>query len=430
MGGWLWRTSQAGQRQIEEELYAAARLELQAAVQGQAGLAADLTADEASSAWRSQYAREQETLRTSLLDSGMANQATIDVHTLNLRNDVAVAAVDIKAGARSYRQTRFYRRTTVGWLRIAPDATLWGPTRRLETDYFAVRYRQRDAEAVTEFAKQLDALYTSVARNLGWSALANGQKFVVEVSVTHPPGSVAAWRGADDPLLLASPALYLAPAGVSDSDLLVQAITLPLLEQALAQARVLPRWNPLLDGLRLWQLWDLALPLATWQDEVIHWVFVDVASADNESFGVLPEHYSDLCILYQLWLGSPAQLQIPLLCGSVGQSEWEVVLRYLRTPAMRLNQLDVSQVWREERPEVQRVLHTSLRPGEAVALATLIDYAVETYGQERLPLLVAALGEYDHWGALLPVVYGVSPSEFERGWQTYLTMQYGIDQFR
>jgi hypothetical protein len=50
-----------------------------------------------------------------------------------------------------------------------------------------------------------------------------------------------------------------------------------------------------------------------------------------------------------------------------------------------------------------------------VALATLIEYTAVTYGRERLPALVAGLGQYERWDALIPAVYGVSPGEFERG---------------
>jgi hypothetical protein len=37
-------------------------------------------------------------------------------------------------------------------------------------------------------------------------------------------------------------------------------------------------------------------------------------------------------------------------------------------------------------------------------------------GRERLPVLVAGLGQYDSWATLIPAVYGVSPAEFEARW--------------
>lgn len=56
----------------------------------------------------------------------------------------------------------------------------------------------------------------------------------------------------------------------------------------------------------------------------------------------------------------------------------------------------------------------------------LIEYAVTTYGRERLPALVAGLGRYEGWKTLIPTVYGVSSAEFEAGWQAYLAAQYGV----
>ena len=68
-------------------------------------------------------------------------------------------------------------------------------------------------------------------------------------------------------------------------------------------------------------------------------------------------------------------------------------------------------------------------PGYAVALATLIEYAVATYGRERLPMLLAGMGHYDSWETLLPAVYGVSAAEFEAGWRAYLQAHYGVSDF-
>jgi hypothetical protein len=60
-----------------------------------------------------------------------------------------------------------------------------------------------------------------------------------------------------------------------------------------------------------------------------------------------------------------------------------------------------------------------------VALATLVEYAVATYGREHLPALVAGLGHYESWDMLLPAVFGVSAAAFEAGWQAYLAACYG-----
>ncbi|HMN29643.1 MAG TPA: hypothetical protein PKE45_15950, partial [Caldilineaceae bacterium] len=75
---------------------------------------------------------------------------------------------------------------------------------------------------------------------------------------------------------------------------------------------------------------------------------------------------------------------------------------------------------------VRQPFPAAAQPGKTVALATLIEYAVTTYGRERLPALVAGLGQYDSWETLVPAVFGVSVAQFERGWQLYLSEHYGV----
>jgi hypothetical protein len=60
----------------------------------------------------------------------------------------------------------------------------------------------------------------------------------------------------------------------------------------------------------------------------------------------------------------------------------------------------------------------------SIGIATVVEYAVEQYGIETLPELLAGLGHYETWSELVPGVYGVSPDEFERGWQEYVAAHY------
>jgi hypothetical protein len=63
--------------------------------------------------------------------------------------------------------------------------------------------------------------------------------------------------------------------------------------------------------------------------------------------------------------------------------------------------------------------------GEAIALSTVIEYSVGVYGAESLPALLEGLNRYETWDLLVPAVYGVSPAEFEAGWQEYIAAHYG-----
>ena len=45
-----------------------------------------------------------------------------------------------------------------------------------------------------------------------------------------------------------------------------------------------------------------------------------------------------------------------------------------------------------------------------------MNYGVETYGRDTLPMLLLATGEHANWDTLIPAVYGVSLEQFEAGW--------------
>ncbi|MCL4860485.1 MAG: hypothetical protein KJZ93_13805 [Caldilineaceae bacterium] len=327
-------------------------------------------------------------------------------------------------GAAAYRQTRFYRRTAGGWQPTVPDATLWGPERSLATPYFIYHFRQTDAPAVIAVAPQMDALYATMQRNFGLPIKPTPEKLLIEVSVTQPPGRATPWFLVRDRLIVPSPAVYWAPTELSDSELLAQSLALPLLAQVLAQANeqyhIGLTWQPLIGGLYLWQVWELDLPLAVWREEVVHWLYVDLPAAAPGATVVVPKRYQALCDAHKLWMSSPVQIEIPLLCLDW---EWErlfFAFWSLRDPFTRLDQL-AAPVHDFDSPE------TKHHRGRSVALATLIEYAVAAYGRERLPVLVAGLEEHENWETLLPAVFGVSASEFEAGWQNYLASRYGMD---
>jgi hypothetical protein len=295
--------------------------------------------------------------------------------------------------------------------------------RSLETPSFVFHFRQHDAAAVIAVAPQVDTLYATMRRDFGLPTIPSPEKLVIEVSVTQSPGSALRQPSGADRLVAASPALYLAPAELTDADLLAQSIALPLLEKGLAEASeqhgIGASWQPMLAGLRLWQVWDTDLPLAAWREGIIHWVYLDLPSARRDQPDVLPERYEQLCASHALWMSSPTQLGIPLLCVGLELEEWYSPVWGPRHPPTRLNHIAL--------PAHDPFPHEETRlRGQTVALATIIEYTVATYGHERLPALVAGLGQYTSWATLIPGVFGVSASEFEAGWQAYLVAQYDL----
>jgi hypothetical protein len=196
-------------------------------------------------------------------------------------------------------------------------------------------------------------------------------------------------------IVIPSPVLLQLPAAQPPDEGLYQAAAEPLVElvlqQATGQAGSDPhgfRWQPLLDALRLWQVWQAGGALAGERVEVIRRFYVRTSSAS----------FFPMCETSSLWRLT-GQLVVRLCLELVDPS----------LPPQRLNLLaDADPVY----------THARARPwGELVALETLVEYAVAQYGPERLPVLLRALDDYDTWNILIPAVYGVSVADFEQGWQ-------------
>jgi hypothetical protein len=406
VAGWMWQSARPEQARMEGELRSAAQQELWPSTENRRDGAANLTGT-----------------------VGSNSQLAADLEIVDMQGDRAVVRMISAADSQgqTYRQTLFFRFTEQGWVRTAPDPALWGAPQRLETAHFDFRFRQMDGPAVAAAAPRLDLLYETVQRNFGLHDAPDTGKWMIQVGVAQAPSSEPLRLPLDAGFLVASPALYRAPAELSDSDLLAQSVALPLIDQMVAQAAMRHtrsiRWQPLVNGLRLWQVWHTDLPLSAWREELVTWLYVGRAVVTSGQPVVLPDHYVQLCMVHQLWMAAPAQIQIPLLCAAQDQADWYLAGWIARPPPFRLAQLTPPLPPGAETGERYWPSH----PGEVVALATLVEYAVAAYGQERLPKLVAGLGKYDSWETLVPALFGVSTGEFEAGWQTWLVDQYSYN---
>jgi hypothetical protein len=435
-GGWWWRSTQSRVPQSAVAVTATAqqdpsavtpRLNQPTLVEQFADRQA-LAEFQATRAWTGQSAQYESDLDAGRQTLDPGDQFDLALYTVDMQGDQAVTRVVTMAKSGPYRQTLFYRRTAEGWQQLPPDAAFWGLERSLETPFFVYHFRQQDAAAVVTVASQVNNLYMTLRRNLGLPLKAWEEKLVIDVRVTQSPGHAASQLPGSDRLMVPSPAVYWAPVEVTDADLLAQSIALPLLDDVLAQASernaIGPSWWPLLAGLRLWQLWDLDLPLATWQAEVVRWLYADEPAIPPGQPVVLPDYYEALCAQHTLWMSSPTQLGIPLLCTV---PDWQHGYFAASSPRDSLTHLDQLTLLMSPDEYVGQTNSSYVsHPGQTVALATLIEYAVVTYGSERLPVLIAGLGQYESWETLLPAVYGVSPAEFEAGWQAYLATRYGL----
>jgi len=449
---WRWRSDQARTQRDKAELMATAQRSL-AVMPGSSGLAAhgrnrqsdlddgkpDAQAQKAQvpanlfalGSWY-QYARKDHNLRLAVQVADPAGHLEAGVQTIDVQGDKAVVEVVLLGahGTPAYRQTRFYRRTAHGWQQTTVDADLWGPVRSLETPSFVFHFRQNDATAVVAVAAQLETLYATLRQNFGLPFTPTADKVDIEVSVTQTPGGEeSSWFQKPARFVVASPARYSAPVEMTDAELLAQSLALPLLALVLSQAseryQISPAWQPMVSGLYLWQMWDIALPLSVWREEVVKWLYLDQPHPPHGQAIVLPKRYTALCAAHQLWMSSPMQINIPFVCQEGDWEAWYWASWSSSASPTRLEQF-MTLRYPDEYVAQSSKLAWGNHPGQVVALATLIDYAVATYGRERLPALLAGLGQYQSWDTLIPVVYGLSPAQFEAGWQAYLAGHYGV----
>lgn len=422
VGGWWWPATQTELPQ--------AKADMQVARIGVTLHAIDRADGDASSGWGLQSTRADNELGAVIKAELRPGHFGLDVRVLAPQGDQAIVNVRTAATADgpAYRQTRFYQRTATGWQPAAPNVDLWGPERNLETPSFVFRFRQRDAPAVIAVATQVETLYTSLGHNVGVSFSPEDKKLVIDVRVTETPGHASLWFGTPERIVVSSPAIYLAPVALTDTELLVQSIALSLIDAIIAQASehyaITSAWQPMLRGVRLWQVWDLDLPLAAWRPDVVQWLYTDLLTEDPGQSILLPERYQKICDSHKLWLLSPLQIDIPLVCVQQERENEYLSLWSRPSLATHLDQIGVPVFLDDDMVQVSGADPVSYS-ARTIVLATLIEYAVVTYGREHLPALMAGLGQYKNWDTLLPAVYGMSPTEFEAGWQTYLATHYG-----
>jgi hypothetical protein len=356
-----------------------------------------------------------------------------------LESDVAVVQLMLPAthDQPALRQTRVYQQFGPDWVRIAPTAVHWGARQRLETSYFIFHYHELDAAAVSQAAAQLDALYPTLhAAFFAGPPLID--KIVVWLNPAQPSGQLAKRASWDDPLVVASPAVYLAPEDISDAELLAQALVPALLDDLMTQTAQRYRdyayrlhtsnesslWQ-WLNGAWLWQFWATDLPLAAWRKPVVQWVFGGGQAQGIEETNGVPDFADELCAQHQLWMLSPLEVRIPIVCGRQTLPQGDIVTWQYNFPDsvdMPLPSVDEDRLRVDSAGEPIATVH----PASAVALATVMEYAAKAYGPEHIPLLVAALNHHAHAETLIPAVFGVSAAAFEAGWHSYLAEHYGL----
>lgn len=374
----------------------------------------------------------------TLENKAAAYQTPVEARRFELHADQAIAYVNTG----TQRQTLFYRRMETGWQQTAPNPALWGPAHTLATDSFIYHYQEKDAEVVTAVAPQVEAAYAQMRAGLGLDDLPTRSKTVVNVSLLHNPGDSRLLLKLDGPaqpgdrtrmprthheIIVASPARYAAPAGVTDADLLAQSLLLPLALQVTSEAvRAYqlewpePEETRIAQALVLWQVWNLDVPLAGWREEVVGWRLHDLEKMERDQIPALPARYAELCAAHRLWLESPRELGIPLTCAKLDQEPMYWAM--MKVPSLQADPL-LSPLFRRTQTREGEQYWIDWY-GDVVTLATLLEFVIDEYGRETLPTFLKEVVRHRSLNTFTLQVFGVSPGEFEARWQDYLRQHY------
>jgi hypothetical protein len=107
-------------------------------------------------------------------------------------------------------------------------------------------------------------------------------------------------------------------------------------------------------------------------------------------------------------------MSIPLTCTNIdpiqGRVQPPLVLRRLGRTAVDPIQ-DLTEI--EQRAQV-------------IALETVFEYVVATYGREQLPVLIGQLRRTGDWDAIVPAAFGTTADAFQEGWLRYLAEEYAV----
>ena len=383
---------------------------------------------EADPQWQKVYLREQEIDNTMLGTDALPVRSAAD--RARLYSDLAMVRVHVvDATGDVYRETRFYREAAAGWLRTSPAPVFWGQGQDLETRYFHINFRQADVDAVLPAASQLDKLYLDLRSDLGLAE--PSEKLAIEVApeTLRTLGLLGFEEGR---LIVPSPLLVQTPADLSDSAVLVQTVAPALVDQVWNEALYLvadnsqwhgirPEWNSMLRGMQIWQARGGGATAARWYTDTTAWLYREALAIQSKQRAPMGLDWQTLCLQDSLWRRNvPTLVSLASLCLD---PQWQFHLQYMAAAPVALSQLINSDDW-EAAPSGP--LHRDWV--HSMAAATVVEYLVQTYGRDQLPLLLDSLRTHESWEAMTPELLGISAQEFENGWRAHLAEKYGFEE--
>lgn len=290
-------------------------------------------------------------------------------------------------------------------------ARLWGNEQTFRSKFFTIHVQRSDGAASQEAVARLDERYLAVRRAFGPSVETTGER--IRVNVGPQPGFSD--RGQQRMQIL-SPVELVIPPSVTAGDVLVQSVQNVLVDWTVMEM-LLSQTKPtageislsMVNGLRLWGLWQAGGPLAESRNAQMRAGFLP--SRENAQ-AVAP-----LCELHSLTRPDSLPVDFGLPClwlARVAAGEGGVAGEWIGLPPISA----VTSVVGDD--------STRETGGSAIVLASLLEYATQTYGPGRLRLLLRDAGRYPSWQTLIPAVFDVSAEEFEAGWRVWLAEEYGL----
>lgn len=267
-----------------------------------------------------------------------------------------------------YREMRFYREIGAGWVRTIPPASYWGQVQTLETAHLHFEFYGVDSQDMAEIAPQMEASFLQLYQLLAISVPASQSKLKFGIV----PETASGWMAEGDAYEIASPRVSKVPDGLSDADFLGQNIMSHLVYRVLNSGQdgrsvtAVYRWRTMQWALSGWLRTTVLAQRSPWHQQ---------AEAHFRSY--LQEHWP-------LRLSGIAEL---------GSNE----------PRDRIHIM-----------------------GQYKVAESVIDYVVDTYGHERLPLFLRSFRRYNNWDQLIHEVWNESTNDFEKGWNRYLVRKYGV----
>ncbi|HMN31554.1 MAG TPA: hypothetical protein PKE45_25620, partial [Caldilineaceae bacterium] len=102
-------------------------------------------------------------------------RVTLGIHVIDIEAAGALVSVQTEVAqpltawwrTAPYRELRFYRPSTKGWVRTGPDPAAWGQVRTLATPHFRFQFYEQDAAAILTIAERTELAYRRLYQLLG-----------------------------------------------------------------------------------------------------------------------------------------------------------------------------------------------------------------------------------------------------------------------